>query len=164
MRSRDVRCLALLYIIGSTFGCSSGSSDACGPQRAVVARVIDGDTVELEDGERVRYLLVDTPESTNGHVECFGEEAFEFNRRLVEGQRVALRYDSECRDRYGRLLAYVSLGGREVNSRLVADGYACVLHIPPNGDDRAPEFQRLEATAREAQLGLWGACSNSPCD
>jgi micrococcal nuclease len=126
--------------------------------------VIDGDTVELSSGERIRYLMLDTPEDTNGHVECYGPEAREFNRRLVEGQRVGLRYDRECRDRYGRALAYVSLGSREVNTALVAEGFACVLHVPPNGDARAREFEALEAGARVAQRGLWGACERSPCE
>ncbi|HET9934135.1 MAG TPA: thermonuclease family protein [Polyangiaceae bacterium] len=144
--------------------CASRPDDSCGPESAVVERVIDGDTVELASGERIRYLLVDTPENTNGHVECFGPEAFERNRELVEGRTVQLRYDVECRDRYGRALAYVSVGSREVNSRLISEGFACVLHVPPNGDDRAHEFQSLEAAARQQKLGLWGACSEIPCN
>lgn len=136
----------------------------CGPTTGLVRRVIDGDTVELSSGERVRYLLVDTPESTNGQLECYGSEAREFNRSLVEGRSVRLRYDSQCTDRYGRLLAYVSAGEREVNTALVAGGFACVLHIPPNGDQRSREFQALEADARLAQRGLWGACQPNPCE
>src|SRR6187401_1781648 len=92
-------------VLGLAAGCSDRAD--CGPESAVVTRVIDGDTLELVGGERVRYLLVDTPESTNGHDECFGAEASEFNRSLVEGRRVALRYAEQCRDRYARLLAYV---------------------------------------------------------
>ena len=60
---------------------SSGGDDPCGPTRARVARVIDGDTVELEGGERVRYLMIDTPESTQGKLDCFGHEAAELNRQ-----------------------------------------------------------------------------------
>lgn len=136
----------------------------CGSASGIVRRVIDGDTIELESGERVRYLLVDAPESTNGHTDCFGAEASEINRRLVEGQRVTLRYGPECRDRYDRLLAYVSVAGREVNSLLVREGYACVLHIPPNGNDRAREFEALESAARRQSRGLWGACPANPCE
>lgn len=163
MQSPWAARLTLLCSLSLPLACASGSPE-CGPESALVPRVIDGDTVELESGDRVRYLLVDTPESTNGHVECFGSEAFEFNRRLVEGQRVSLRYESECRDRYGRILAYVSVGSREVNSTLVTEGYGCVLHIPPNGDGRAQEFQQLEAAARREERGLWSACSKNPCD
>jgi micrococcal nuclease len=125
--------------------------------------VIDGDTLELAGGERVRYLLVDTPEVTSGHAECFGVEALDENRSLVEGRRVALRYAEQCRDRYARLLAYVSVDGREVNSLLVRSGYACVLYIPPDGDERVAEFQSLEREATLARRGLWGACPKKPC-
>jgi len=47
---------------------------------------------------------------------------------------------------------------------LVERGYACVLHIPPDGDDRAAEFTALEAAARAAHRGLWGACDPIPCN
>lgn len=139
-----------------------GSS--CGPTTAVVARVIDGDTVELDDGTRVRYLMVDTPESTNGSDDCFGAEATELNRMLVEGQEITLRYDAECTDAFDRLLAYIEVNGREVNSLLVERGAACVLHIPPNGEDRVDEFEALEDEAREAMVGVWGACEDVTCD
>jgi len=135
----------------------------CGPSEAVVRRVIDGDTVELTTGERVRYLLVDAPEST-GTLECFGREALAENRALVEGRRISLRYDVECRDRYDRLLAYVTVDGIDVNALLVEEGYACSLVIPPNGSERAREFRVLEQAARASGFGLWGACGAAPCD
>ncbi len=72
--------------------CACGSESACGPSGGVVSRVVDGDTVVLQTGERVRYLLVDTPESTGGKRECFGAEARDFNRSLVEGRVVRLTY------------------------------------------------------------------------
>jgi micrococcal nuclease len=139
------------------------SGGRCGPASAVVARVIDGDTVELDTGERVRYLLVDTPEDTST-VECYGPEATAYNTDLVAGAKVELRYDVECTDRYDRLLAYVSVAGREVNSLLVERGFACVLHIPPNGADRVEEFRSLQAVARAEGRGLWGACPEIPCN
>jgi micrococcal nuclease len=143
-------------------GCGEGG-DRCGPTSAVVARVIDGDTVELDSGERVRYLMVDTPESTTT-LECFGEESASFNRQAVEGKAVTLRYDAECEDRFGRLLAYVSVADREINTLLVERGYACVLHIPPNGADRLAEFSDLEDLARALGRGLWSACEDIPCN
>lgn len=140
-----------------------GGSD-CGPTSATVARVIDGDTVELEGGERVRYLLVDTPESTNGADDCYGAEAAQFNRELVEGKQVELEYDEECTDRYDRLLAYVTIDDRDVNALLIERGYACVLHIPPNGADRVDEYEDLEALAQATDKGMWGACADVTCD
>ncbi len=138
-----------------------------GPERpagapATVTRVIDGDTVEVSLGaetEHVRYIGVDTPESVapGQPVECFGERASDFNRRLVEGARVRLVFDRERRDRYGRLLAYVHLGPLFVNAELVRRGYARTLAIEPN-TNRASLFERLEQAAGTAGRGLWGAC------
>ena len=165
--------LSPLFALALLVGCDaadaetesgSGAGSSCGPTEAVVARVIDGDTIELEDGSRVRYLMVDTPESTNGKDDCFGAEATALNRMLVEGQTVTLRYDVECTDVYDRLLAYVEVGDREINSLLVERGAACVLHIPPNGEDRVDEFEQLEDEARASLVGAWGACEDVTCD
>lgn len=148
-----------------SLSCDGGAAGpACGPTEAVVARVIDGDTVELQSGERVRYLLVDTPEITNGKNDCFGPEARDFNRDLVEGKEIALSYDVECEDAYGRLLAYVELEGRDVSRLLVDRGFACVLHIPPNGEERADELMAAEAAAKAGMVGVWGACEEVTCD
>jgi micrococcal nuclease len=158
------RPLAPLLLLGAPLlaGCP-GEGSACGPTSATVARVIDGDTVELSGGERVRYLLIDTPEITGGKDECFGAEASQFNAQLVDGKTVSLAYDVQCEDRYGRLLAYVSVGDREVNRLLVERGYACVLHIPPNGEDRRVEFLDLQALAKALGRGMWGACPEVSC-
>ncbi|ATB30585.1 thermonuclease family protein [Melittangium boletus] len=156
------RLAGLVLGLGSLAGC--GPESACGPGAGVVARVVDGDTVVLQSGERVRYLLVDTPESTGGKHDCFGAESRDFNRSLVEGRPVRLSYGEACTDRYGRLLAYVSVEGREVNSLLAHEGYACVLYVPPAGGSRRSEFQALESSARRARKGMWGACASVACD
>jgi micrococcal nuclease len=129
----------------------------------VVERVIDGDTVVVEGGERIRSLLIDAPEITGGSHECYGEEARQLKADLVLGREVELAYDEECRDRFGRLLAYLVVEGRDVSELLVERGFACVLHIPPNGRDRVEHFRALEARARDEQRGMWGACMEVPC-
>src|SRR5262249_55558865 len=91
----------------------------CGPSTAVVDHVVDGDTVVLDSGDRIRYILVDTPEITNGKNDCYGAEARDYNSMLVTGRTVTLEYDAECRDTYGRLLAYVTVGETEVNRTLL---------------------------------------------
>lgn len=141
-----------------------GCSFSSGPDSAAVERIIDGDTIELDTGERVRYLLVDTPESVNGATDCFGQNAKQFNYDLVFGKTVQLTYDVEPKDRFGRLLAYVTVDGVDVNRRLVERGYACVLYIPPNGTDRRAEFEALEAEARSSARGMWGVCETVTCD
>lgn len=154
---------ALLALFGS--GCGDVEGSPCGPVAATVIRVIDGDTIELEDGQTVRYLLVDTPEITGGKDECFGEEAREFNAQLVMGQRVALSYDQECTDRYGRLLSFVRINDREINTLMVQRGYGCSLYIAPSGESRRQEFEDLEFEARSLQRGLWNpaTCEENPC-
>ncbi len=134
----------------------------CGPTSGVVARAVDGDTIDLVSGERIRYLLVDTNELSDDS--CYAEDALVYNRMLVEGKTVTLRYDTECTDFFGRLLAYVSVGDREVNPLLIERGYACVLYIAPNGMDRRSEFQALEAAARTEGRGMWGSCEEVACD
>ncbi|RJS23881.1 thermonuclease [Corallococcus sp. H22C18031201] len=147
---------AVMLVLGLGLAACGGSP--CGPGSGVVAEVIDGDTLVLEGGERVRYLLVDTPETTRGAHECYGAEAKAFNRSLVAGRVVHLSDGEACEDRYGRRLAYVSVAGRDVNALLVERGYGCVLFVPPAGKARRAEFKALEAEARRAGLGLWSAC------
>ncbi len=108
----------------------------------------------------MRYIGVDTPETVKpgAPVQCFGKAASDFNRRLVSGRRVRLVLGRERRDRYGRLLAYVTVeGGRLVEDDLLSRGYARSLAIAPN-DDRAGRFVALERLARLARRGMWGAC------
>jgi micrococcal nuclease len=140
-------------LLGGRAGAGGGSSTSR------VQRVVDGDTVVLAGGERVRYIGVDTPESVKPGtpVQCFGPRASSFNHGLVERRRVRLVFGVERRDAYGRLLAYVRLGGRFVNATLVRRGLARSLTIPPN-NRFAPLFHRLELRAARAARGLWGAC------
>jgi micrococcal nuclease len=151
--------LALLAVVLGA-GCSGESP--CGASEATVTRIVDGDTVELDDGRKVRYLLVDTPETTNGATDCYGQNAKTFNTDLVLNKKVQLDYDVECTDRYGRTLAYVTVDGQEVNTLMISRGYGCVLHIPPDGDDRYDEFQSLQYEAKLAKRGLWGECDPLP--
>jgi micrococcal nuclease len=125
--------------------------------------VIDGDTAELADGRLVRYLGIDTPEVRRRRgdrwvvePEPYGLEAAAANRRLVEGKILQLEYDVQTHDRYGRLLAYVYADGQMVNAKLLEDGYAQLLTIPPNVK-YAELFQRLAATARRNKRGLWAS-------
>lgn len=155
--------VAFLLALGLVAGCASAGSE-CGRTQAVVSRIIDGDTVELETGETIRYLMVNTPETTNGKDECFGQNAVTFNTDLVLDRQVTLEYDVECEDRFDRTLAYVFVDGQEINRLLVERGFGCVLHISPNGDDRADEFEALEDDAKAAGRGLWGACDPIPCN
>lgn len=135
------------------------------PGAAVVVHPVDGDTVVVRVGGReepVRLIGIDTPESVarDRPVECFGPEAKQRTAELLpEGTAVRLERDLEARDRYGRLLAYVTRAddGTFVNELLVAEGYAAAFPYPPN-TAHAATFAAAEATARAAGRGLWPAC------
>lgn len=146
-------------------GGGEGSSEPAGDRvvDALVSRVIDGDTAEMDlsggGEEDVRFIGVDTPESVDPDkpVECFGKKASHFTAELIEGERVELRFGAERRDRYDRLLAYVYLDERFVNEELVRLGYARTLEIAPNVD-HAERFAALQQAAANTGRGLWGAC------
>lgn len=142
----------------ATGGPSGGPADDDGGlTQRTCARVIDGDTIELDRGERVRYVGIDTPETKHPRkpVQRMGKEASEANRLLVEGKRVGLEFDVERTDKYGRTLAYVYVGGVMVNERLVKAGYAQVSTYPPNVK-YVDRFLAAQREAREEDRGLWG--------
>ncbi|MCX5751240.1 MAG: thermonuclease family protein [Candidatus Saganbacteria bacterium] len=122
-----------------------------------VSRVVDGDTIQLFSGEKVRYIGIDTPETKHPKkpVQYFGKEAYEANKKLVAGKKVRLEFDVQKRDKYGRLLAYVYVGDIFVNAWLVENGFAQVMTIPPNVKYQEL-FLKLQKQARENNRGLWG--------
>jgi micrococcal nuclease len=129
-----------------------------------VGRVIDGDTIELADGRRVRYIGIDTPETVDPSqpAGCFGREASDRNKALVEGKTVLLEKDVSETDRFGRLLRYVYVGDEMVNQLLVFEGYAQVSTFPPDVKYQ-DQFSALQQQARNAGRGLWGpACAPTP--
>ena len=126
------------------------------PEERLCVRVIDGDTIELVGGERVRLIGVDTPESVDPRrpVEYFGKEAAAFTHRLAEGKTVRLEFDRETVDTYGRTLAYVYLPDRTLlNGEIIRQGYGHAYTRFPFRFER--EFVALEREARGAGRGLW---------
>ena len=127
-----------------------------------VRTVIDGDTIILSNGEKVRYIGIDTPESRRRSAsgkwhydpEPFAEEATEFNKKLVLDKKVKLEFDVEKRDKYKRLLAYVFVDDIFVNAHLIEEGLAQLLTIPPNSKHSAL-FKKLQEKARKEKKGLW---------
>jgi micrococcal nuclease len=131
-----------------------------------VRKVVDGDTIDVTGGERVRLIGIDTPETNapDRPVGCFGREASRFVATLLpRGTPVRLVGDAEQRDQYGRLLAYVyrKADGLFVNAELLRQGFAQLLTIPPNVA-HTDAFAALARQAREGSQGLWGACSLQP--
>lgn len=123
-----------------------------------VTRVVDGDTIHVRVGgqiETVRYIGVNTPEVHHPRKgeEPGGRAAAAVNRDLA-GRRVRLELDTQSRDRYGRLLAYVWVDDTMVNAELVRRGFAQVMTVPPNVRHQAL-FLKLQREARDAGRGLW---------
>lgn len=124
-----------------------------------VVKVIDGDTITLENGEVVRYIGIDTPETTHPSkpVQCFGKEASEKNKELVEGKMVRIEKDVSERDKYNRLLRYVWVGDIFINDYLVREGYAYASTYPPDVK-YSDQFLKAQQEAREKKKGLWAGC------
>ncbi|MFA5062694.1 MAG: thermonuclease family protein [Candidatus Omnitrophota bacterium] len=136
----------------------------------LVTRAVDGDTLVLETGEKVRLIGIDTPEmhvskklyrdaqrskQDVAAIQKLGERSFKFTKNLVEGKRVSLEFDVNKYDKYDRLLAYVFLkDGTFVNAKIVEEGYASLMTYPPNVK-YADLFSKLYRQARQNQRGLW---------
>ena len=121
-----------------------------------VKRAVDGDTLLLANGERVRLIGVDTPETKHPQkpVERFGKEASLFTNKMVEGKQVRLEYDWQRRDKYNRLLAYVYLSdGTFLNAEIIKQGYGFAYTKYPF--KYLEEFRKYEREARENGRGLW---------
>ena len=127
-----------------------------------VIRVIDGDTVELKNGERLRYNDIDTPETVHPSkpIECYGPQASSKNKKLVEGEIIFVELGNPAKDRYGRLLGYVYIDDLFVNAELVRGGYAKVNSYGDPGSELS-NLLDIEKNAKENMKGLWGACLNS---
>lgn len=128
-------------------------------QTVKVVRVVDGDTIEIEGGQKVRYIGIDTPETHDPKrpVGCFGKEAAAKNKELVEGKEITMEKDVSQTDRYGRLLRFVYVDNIFVNDYLVRQGYAHASTYPPDVK-LAQQFKQAEQEARENNRGLWNSC------
>ena len=118
---------------------------------AEVIKVVDGDTIRIDNGESVRLICIDTPER--------GEEGYKeaalYLEKLILNQRVKLTGDVSNRDKYSRLLRYIyTEKGDFVNEIMVREGYAEAY--PYNPDTRlCPQIIEAEKLAREEKLGVW---------
>lgn len=121
-----------------------------------VKKVIDGDTIQLESGETVRYLGIDAPElfTKEGGAEFYAREAARYNKKLVFMKKVRLEFDVEKKDNYGRLLAYVFVKDVFVNAELVKHGYAKAYIKPPN-EKYKDILLANQKKAMNEEKGLW---------
>lgn len=155
--------------IGGT-GAHTGETSTPAVVEATVLKHTDGDTARflLAGGaeERVRFIGIDTPE-VGENAEPLGDAAASFTASEIPvGSTVWLETDADLRDRHGRLLAYVWLeppasadpaevAAHMLNARLLSQGYALTLTVPPNVK-HVEVFGTLAETARRSGVGLWG--------
>ncbi len=140
---------------------TTGSSKNQSTKTYKVSRVIDGDTIVLDNGTVIRYIGIDAPEIAyrQGKSDCFAEEALQRNKELTLNKNVRLEYIPGTRtDKYDRTLAYVWDGNNLANEILVAEGYAYAYNFGQK-HSKDQEFLDAQTTARASKLGLWGpAC------
>jgi micrococcal nuclease len=128
--------------------------------------VIDGDTLELNDGTRVRLIGVDSPETkfsrrSDGKDQPLARDAMQLARRAVEGREVRLQLDNEREDKYGRLLAYVwytdEMDGVEhmLNEELIRAGLARAYLQFPYSESMKRRFRAAQTEAKTAKRGVW---------
>ncbi|MEW6610604.1 MAG: thermonuclease family protein [Patescibacteria group bacterium] len=124
---------------------------------AVVKRVIDGDTMELESGLRVRAIGINSPEMDVRGIEgCLAAAALEAHRNLAQGKTVELERDVSDKDRYGRLLRYVWIDNVLLNIMMVEQGLARAVAYPPDVKYQQ-DLAAAEERAKNAQRGMWGS-------
>jgi endonuclease YncB( thermonuclease family) len=151
-------CEAAEQTSGESQATTTTGSETKKPRMFAVARVIDGDTIDLDNGDRVRLVQIDAPESKG---ECYKRAATRLLRKLLpEGTTVRLRADRalDKRDRYGRLLRYVFRGKKNINLVLVQKGAASAYFFHGDRGRYAARFAAVATEARDRGRGGWGAC------
>ncbi len=123
------------------------------PKKAKVKRVVDGDTVVLENGSVVRYVGITAPENK----EPFEKESTEENRRLVEGKTISLEYDNYKADKFGRILAYLIVDGKNISVEMARKGLAqVVIYQKKKPFTYESELLKAQEQAKKKKLGIWG--------
>ena len=107
-----------------------------GRESVFVSRIIDGDTIELEDKSDVRLLGINSPEKG----EQYYDEAKNFLKEKAENKTVFLEYGKDKTDLYNRTLAYIFINGENINLDLVKNGYAN-YYFPSGKDKYYPLFE-----------------------
>jgi len=151
-----------IQVLGTTVATSA--ANLVTKQVASVAAVIDGDTIKLTDGRKLRYIGIDTPETKDPHrgIGCFGQQATNKNKELVEGKTIEIEKDVSETDRYSRLLRYVYVDGVMINELLVKEGFAKASSYPPDIKYQNI-FTQAQKQAEFEKKGLWSdICNPTP--
>lgn len=152
-------------ISDTSFIATGSAAQVIDGEKLLVTRVVDGDTIQLQNGKTVRFIGIDTPETVDPRrpVGCFGKEASNEAKKLMDQKIVILEKDISETDKYNRLLRYVYLSLENgqtlfVNDYLVREGYAKASTYPPDVKF-TQQFLEAEKEARVNKKGLWGKCN-----
>lgn len=144
----------ILILVSVIIGMAGKEKNSAAPEvsvtTSIVDYVVDGDTVELRSGERVRLIGINTPEMG----QSYSVEAKNKLKELIEGKEVVLEKDITDKDQYGRLLRYIWLGDALINLNMVKLGYANSYTYPPDVKYQ-DQIVAAEKEAREKKIGLW---------
>ncbi|RJQ37706.1 hypothetical protein C4559_03150 [Candidatus Microgenomates bacterium] len=123
----------------------------------LVVKILDGDTIETKEGEKIRYIGINAPETGQPK----SKEATDFNNKMVLGKSISLEFDVQTKDRYGRSLAYVFINKTLINEDLVKNGLAVSETIQPNVKYQN-KILEAQKKARESCVGIWGGLCIDP--
>ena len=161
-RKQKTRFLLPLFLLAAILAWGCAPKPQGPPQQALVERVIDGDTLVLAGGKRVRLLGIDAPEmeKEGRPAEFLAHKSKAYLADLAQGKRVRLEYDQLRYDHYGRLLAYIFVDDNIlVNAALLRQGLAHVYFHPPNVRYRET-LLAAQTAAMDARRGLWQKALN----
>lgn len=156
-----VIALLLLFCVGCEPKGPQYQTTNLTKKNATVARVVDGDTIDVtfQDGstERVRLLLIDTPESKHPEKgeQPYGKDAYMYTKELLENQDVVIEVGNPERDKYDRLLGYVWYDNTNINQRLIEEGYARVAYVTPPNTKYLDEFKQAETQVKNERKRIW---------
>jgi micrococcal nuclease len=157
------KIVLLIIVIVVLIGISLLSTNITGEAVAkegpfIVTKVIDGDTVVLDNGEHVRMSGINTPEVG----ECYYAEAKNMTTGLLLNKEVVLESDRTNRDVYDRLLRYIYVDNVSVSFYLVDHGYAKVYDKYKDDTKYYEQLKAVEQKAVDSGVGVW-ACNNTAC-
>ena len=154
MKNFKLKIVVLISLILSNFVIASDF--------AVCKKVVDGDTIILDSGSKVRLIGVDTPESKhpNKPVQYFSKEATQYLKNNLEGKSIRLEYDplnakKKHKGKYGRTLAYVYHDNKLMNKEIIKKGYGHAYTKYPYEPKRQAEFKAAETYAKKSKNGMW---------
>jgi len=165
-RGAAVWLICLLIIVWRVYSAHHSTS----PERLdegvhEVRRAIDGDTLLLASGARVRLQGINTPETVapNRPVESWGPEASQFTKDFIEkaGHRVRLTFSLERKDRYDRFLAFVWDGDVMLNEELLRAGLAYARRDYRYSETMKRRFTQAQDEAKREGRGIWSASPTS---